>query len=226
MEPKDTPVVNTEASAATAETSSEQATSKKEVPLENRLGELTRKMNKFLDLEKKVDLLVNYVNGLQPSNSSYPSSASYNSGYSDVDSKIDQKLVELKRFEAFNEAKKIYPQLDKNSDQFDERFYEAVDKEYLRFNQFDIEAPLTAAQIVAQRMGLTAKQIKEQVLLDDNRRTRVLAEGGAVDNKPSKADTASLSSMNEQRLSKYLGVNPEKLKQRIKSNPDRYGVKK
>lgn len=221
---EDNSVVNSEAPATTAEASPEPV--KKEVPLENRLGELTRKMNKFLDLEKKVDLLVNYVSGLNTTSSS-PTSTAYSSGYGDVDSRIDQKLVELKRYEAFNEAKKIYPQLDKTSDHFDERFYEAVDKEYLRFNQFDIEAPLTAAQIVAQRMGLTAKQIKEEVLLDDSRRTRLLAEGGAVDSKPSKAETSSTaSSAQENRMLKYLGVNPEKVKNRIKSNPDRYGVKK
>jgi hypothetical protein len=140
---------------------------------------------------------------------------------------IEARLQEAERTKvqdaqrtAWTQALEMFPELNQDSDSFDEKFYAVADKHYSTFNlERDSEAPLKAVKLAALELGKIEQLTKEKLLKDESRRSRIIAEGTSA---PRESKREKEVQLNATALSK-LGINPEKLKQRLKANKDRYG---
>lgn len=210
------------ADSSTAASDAGQSASKS-VPVENRIAELNRKTEKkFNDLASKIDQLMSFVNQAQTPKTT--TSYDINIDPKDyVDARVKQVYkdqVKEKQKESWQKALEIFPELDPESDSYDDKFFKLADKEFSRFREDDIESPLTAAENAARKLGLYDKRIKEANLKDEVRRTRLLGEGGSTSKQTKKEAPVK---MNENLLQRFFKIDPKKLQERIKSNPDRYG---
>jgi hypothetical protein len=121
---------------------------------------------------------------------------------------------------SWSQAIATFPELDENSDSFDEKFFKLADKYYGSFDLGrDSEAPLKAVKLAALEMGKVEQLAREKVIKDEARRSRIISEGASPSRESKKSKEPSL---NESALKK-LGINPDKLKARIKGNKDKYG---
>jgi len=214
--------VNSMESASSTESNNQETV--KTVPVENRIAELNRKTDKkFNDLAAKLDQLSTYLTSMQPTaarETTYEGEM-VPKGY--VDARVKQVYEDQlreKQHQSWKQAVQMFPELDPESDSYDDKFFKLADKEFLRFRQDDVDAPLTAVEIAARKMGLYEKRSKEFVLEDDARRSRILGQGGA----PTKSTKEEKSlKMNEGALKRFFGIDAKKLEKRIKSDPERYG---
>jgi len=132
----------------------------------------------------------------------------------------EQARVKSSQEQAWTKALELFPELNQESENFDQEFYKAADKFYGSFDlQRDPEAPLKAVKLAALELGKIEQLTKEKLLKDEARRSRLIAEGGSTPRESKKEKEPAL---NEKSLAR-LGIDPKKLKERIKSNKDRYG---
>jgi Na+/phosphate symporter len=197
--------------------------------LDNKVAELLRKVNKVGELSTKVDQLLNYVSSSRPAQPAGLPSAS------DDDDDVPMTKAEYKAYEAFKtkevlketqkaslqKAVDAYPEL---SDQGSE-FYQMVDKYFAKNFAGEPNGPEEAAAFVAFKLGYNKKAAAEAVLNDDARRSRILSEGGTAA-RQTAPETPGTSGINENRLKNLLGVDPAKIKARMKADPVRYAPKK
>jgi hypothetical protein len=81
----------------------------------------------------------------------------------------------------------MFPELDPDSDSFDEKFYKAVDAEFSSTNQRkDPKGPLKAAKLVALEMGKIEQLTRSSLLKDEARRSRILSEGSSTPREAKK----------------------------------------
>lgn len=127
--------------------------------------------------------------------------------------------VQKAQQEAWSKAQEMFPELNPESETYDERFYKLADQIY---SEFDLSksknAPLLAAKQAALELGKIEQLTKEKLLKDEARRSRIISEGGAVPRESKKEQEVKL---NEKGLAR-LGINPDKLKARLKANKDKY----
>lgn len=189
-------------------------------PTKNLKAEFNRKLSK---LDEKLSKLVNFVE---------------RSGQSSPVEETDEDVSDSKRLkneikaeaareihdQHFQDAKRVFPELDPESDSHDSKFYNEVDRVYtklLRADPTDKDALKEAVEIVANRTGRYEQLVQNKFLKDEARRSRIIAEGSSA---PRDAKKEKETAMNESMLQR-MGINPDKLKARIKSNKDKYGAK-
>lgn len=141
----------------------------------------------------------------------------------DVKQYVSSVLTEQKQVDAWHEALQMFPELNPESENFDEKFYKAVDVEFSSNGRKDPKGPLKAAKLAALEMGKIEQLAKTNLLKDEARRSRILSEGSSTprEAKKEKDVTANFNVGNLARL----GIkDPAKLAKRIKDNKDKYGA--
>lgn len=210
--------------SAAAETSQEAST-----PLENSnttqnqsdsykniKGEFNRKFSK---MEQKLDAVLNAFNTKQAPVSQASADEAIEVD-TDVKQYVDTALTQQHQKTALEEAYKLFPELDPESDQFDEKFYKAVDAEFTSNQRRDPKGPLKAAKLIALELGKIEALTRANVLKDEARRSRMLSEGISTPREAKKTQDPA-SQFNVKGLAK-LGINPDKLAKRMKDNKDKY----
>lgn len=201
---------------------SEQATKEAETDhkvsnLDNKVAELLRKVNKISEVLPQLtaparvaapQVEQNYVDD----STEFMTKAEYKA----YEAQRTTESLKLKQRDSYKAAMELYPELAAK----DSEFYSAVDQYFSRNFSSDPNGPLEAAEFVAYKLGLSKQRIEKEVLNDETRRTRLLSEGG-ISPKTQKTEQVA-SKLNENRLKNLLGVDPEKIKARIKADPTRY----
>lgn len=210
----------------------EQQKAPEDTKADNKLAELLRKVNKVSELDKKVDQLLSYVSSIQQP-APAPVSPVFEGSDDEYVTKAElraqeriaaERQIKSLQKQSLDSAKQMFPELDKNSEHYDKEFYQLTDELFASsINPADPDGPLKAAKLAAVELNKIEKLARSKVLNDDARRNRILAEGG-VEPKSSQAEK-SVSKVNSTRLKQYLGVDADKIKARIKANPDRYTKK-
>lgn len=135
---------------------------------------------------------------------------------------VDARFQEAQKAEvktaqetAWNKALEMFPELDSNSEHFDEKFYKLADKFYTDYDLTRVkDAPLRAVREAALELGKIEQLQREKLLKDEARRSRIIAEGASAPRETRKEQETKL---NEKGLAK-LGINPDKLKARLKTD--------
>ncbi len=217
----DNPDVNTEQAEDTSKPAVELSFSdikdSKGVPLENRWGEMTRKLNKVSDLESKLDQVLNTLSTQQQNAAQTDIFEDEFSGMSakEIASVIDQKLAEKERFSLqqkhlndFEKMKKVYPELDKNAPEYDPEFYSLANNLYMnRGLDRDPDGAVEAIEYAAYKSGRAKKSVEAEIISDEARRSRKLAEGTQGSRK-AKSDVDELPA----DALKKLNINPKYFK--------------
>lgn len=210
--------VNDEAST-TSETSKQVLTMNdivddKGVPLTNRFAEMSRKLNQLPDLASKIDQLLNTTAKV-----AQPTAGDYGD-YSDdaeIDKRIESRLAQERRkqlqeqhFQEFNNFKQQYPELDSNSPEYDHAFYNMANNYYLTMG-FDAkpDGVREAVEYAAFKTGRAKADLQKEMLSDEARRSRKIAEG-ASNSKKAKAGDDDEESLRQ--ASKHFRINPKYFK--------------
>ena len=184
-------------------------------PLKNLKGEFNRRISK---LSEKLDAVLNAV-GTRPAQASQPAAEAVNVD-ADVKQYVDTAFTHQKQVDAWQSALEMFPELNPESDSFDEAMYKAVDAEFSTNQRKDPKGPLKAAKLVALEMGKIDQLARSNVLKDEARRSRILSEGSSTPREAKKEKDAA-SQFNVKGLAR-LGIDPAKLAKRIKENKDKY----
>lgn len=201
--------------APTSKFTTENILDERGVPLSNVLKEVTRKLGRLNEVSSKLDLL------LQSNHSEKLADKAASSYASDLDdsakSYIDARLMEDKKQNieraqkaALDSVFKTFPELDRNSDDYDASFYELAVEYEKTIDQLDPDRSMKAAKLAALDTGKIEKLQKAKLLQDDSRRNRILSEGSAT-NKDSKKNAAPKQEMNKAMISRFLKVDPAKI---------------
>lgn len=213
-----TDATNTSAVAGEASTPSTLDAAKTAVdPIKNLKGEFQRKMSK---LDEKLNAVLNAVQARGNAQGSNQSADEAVDGDTDVKQAVNAAFTEQHQRTAYQNAVEMFPELNPESDSFDEKFYKAVDVEFSSNQRRDPNGPLKAAKLVALEMGKIEQLTRTSLLKDEARRSRLLSEGSSTP-RDAKKDKDPASHFNKQGLAR-LGINPEKLAKRMKDNKDKY----
>jgi hypothetical protein len=132
----------------------------------------------------------------------------------------DQVSVQSAQQESWQKALETFPELNQNSDKFDEKFYQLADKFYADYDVKRVkDAPYRAVREAALELGKIEQLTKEKFLKDEARRSRLIAEGTTASKEQRKEKDPQV---NESMLAR-LGIKADKFKQRLKANKDKYG---
>lgn len=185
-------------------------------PIKNLKGEFQRKISK---LDEKLTAVLNAV---QQGRTGSVSESVDETAEVDTDVKkyVDTAFTHQKQVDAWQEALTMFPELNPESDGFDEKFYKAVDAEFSSNQRRDPKGPLKAAKLAALEMGKFESLTKANLLKDEARRSRIMSEGISTP-RDAKKEKDPAATFNTRGLAK-LGINPEKLAKRIKDNKDKY----
>lgn len=202
--------------------SSAEAPKNNTVPVENRVAELNRK---FSGLTSKIDQLIESLqaNSNQNVGAERPDARAESvKGYDDV-SRLRDEILTDKHRDSFKRAVEAFPELDKDSESYDEGFWKETDALYRQLSATrDPEAPIKAAKFVALERGKFAQLERQKVLADESRRTRIMSEGGIAPKSASKPKETVPSNL--QTLATLLGADQAKLKEHVSKNKKRYGL--
>lgn len=204
-----------ETAAGEAQAPTSEAKNTQQDPIKNLKGEFQRKISK---LDEKLNAVLNAVQ----SRSASPLSQSVEETPevdTDVKQYVDTVFTHQKQVDAWQEALGMFPELNPESESFDEKFYKAVDAEFSSNLRKDPRGPLKAAKLTAMELGKLEQLTQTKLLKDEARRSRILSEGSSTPREAKKADPAS--QFNVKGLAR-LGINPDKLAKRIKDNKDKY----
>lgn len=228
------PDVNEAAASEDSSNSNEGSERAKSVPVENRIAEMNRKAEKrFGSLETKIDQLINFVSESQQRSGGGADKASQATDYEDdpvvvARSEVQNLRAEMlkeKQAASLQEACEIFPELDQQSESFDEDFYKAVDQEFRKLSSTkDPHSPLKAAKYVALEQGKIERLTRSKLLQDESRRSRLLGEGGTGQSRAQKKSSDELPA-NLSALADILKVDKKGLKDHMKKNASRYGMK-
>lgn len=199
-------------SATSVKATSEQAN---QDPIKQIKGEFTRKFSK---INEKLDAVLNQFKAGNRATGQLP--VEETTIDTDVKQYVDTVFTHQKQVDAWQNALDMFPELNPDSEQFDEGFYKAVDAEFSTNQRKDPKGPLKAAKLVALEMGKIEQLTRQNLLKDDARRSRILSEGASTP-RESKKEKDPASSFNVKGLAR-LGIDPEKLAKRIKANKDKY----
>jgi hypothetical protein len=173
----------------------------KGVPLENRLNEMFRKVNRFSEQVSKIDdiwaSIVNNKSQQTLAEKAGIATGDYDSEDVPVEVRVEKvlerkmrekTLSELRQehLKQFEEMKKIYPELDKDSDSYDPDFYREADRLYQKAFIDEPTGAKDAVQTAAVKTGRIQRLAEQALLKDEARRSRKIAEGGS-DTRAKKA---------------------------------------
>jgi hypothetical protein len=126
-----------------------------------------------------------------------------------------KEVVKQGQESAWQKALELFPELNQDSDTFDEKFYKVADKYYGSFDLTrDPDAPLKAVKLAALEIGKIEQLTKERLLKDDARRSRLIAEGAG---SPRDAKREKPVQLNVGALAKLGIKDPKKLEERVKA---------
>jgi hypothetical protein len=202
-------------SAEQASTSEGQAQTQPD-QFKNLKGEFNRKLSK---MEQKLDAVLNAFNTTRPQVTTQAAEEAPEVD-GDVKQYVDSILVQNNQKSSLQEAYEMFPELDPESDSFDEKFFNAVDAEFSSNLRKDPKGPLKAAKLMALELGKMEQLAQTKVLKDEARRSRILSEGSST-TREAKKDKDPSSQFNVKGLAR-LGINADKLAKRIKENKDKY----
>lgn len=185
-------------------------------PIKNLKGEFQRKLSK---LDEKLNAVLNAVQARGSASVAQPAEEAVEVD-TDVKQYVDTVVTQQHQKTAFTKAIDMFPELDPDSDSFDEKFYKAVDAEFSTNQRKDPNGPLKAAKLVALEMGKIEQLTRSNLLQDEARRSRILSEGSSTP-REAKKEKDPAQQFNRQGLAR-LGINPDKLAKRIKDNKDKY----
>lgn len=214
-------------SAATEDSSTNTAAATSDAQAQdfkNLKGEFNRKISQMSQkLDAKLDAVLNAFS-TRNNNVSTQSVDETPAVDTDVKQYVDSVVTQQKQKDAWNEALEMFPELNPESEDFDEKFYKTVDAEFSTNQRRDPRGPLKAAKLAALELGKIEQLTRQSLLKDEARRSRIISEGSSTSREGKKEkETFNLSDLQRQSLAK-LGVNPEKLAKRIKDNKEKYGV--
>jgi len=179
--------------------------------IKNLKGEFNRRISKLND---KLDTLINRVSPVtQQADEAVKVEP-------DVKQYIDTALTHEKQVSAWQVALETFPELNPDSESFDENFYKAVDAEFSTNMRKDPKGPLKAARLMALELGKIEQLTRQSLLKDEARRSRIISEGSSTP-RESKKDKDPSQGFNVKGLAK-LGIDPTKLAKRIKDNKEKY----
>lgn len=200
-------------------TISAEATSETKQPeqdhFKNLKGEFNRKISK---LDEKLEAVLNAINGSKSAKVSQPAVEA--DVDTDVKQYVDTVFTHQKQVDAWQEALSMFPELNPESDSFDDKFYKAVDTEFSTNQRKDPKGPLKAAKLAALELGKIEQLTRTSLLKDEARRSRILSEGTST-TRESKKEKDISSQLNAKGLAR-LGIDAEKLVKRMKANKDKY----
>lgn len=184
-------------------------------PIKNLKGEFNRKLSQMSD---KLDAVLNAFSTRQ----NVSTSAVDETPEVDTDVKqyVSSVVTQEKQRDAWQEALTMFPELNPESDSFDEKFYKAVDAEFSSNQRKDPKGPLKAAKLAALELGKIEQLTRQNLLKDEARRSRILSEGASTP-REAKKDKDPAANFNVKGLAR-LGIDPEKLAKRIKNNKEKY----
>lgn len=188
----------------------------KGVSLTNRFGELHRKLNKVSDLEMKLDQVLASLT----SNRTQAQAPAVNADFdadtdivSTVKKVVDSELRAKTRStlaeehnRQFKEMAKIFPELDKDSPDYDPTFYKKADSIYQKNYMDDPKGAEEAIQIAAAQTGRLKRLAEMAVLQDEAKRSRKLSEGSSSTKNKTAATEDSEST--QKAVSKF-GIDPK-----------------
>lgn len=204
-----------EAPAAEAQAPTLETKNAQQDPIKNLKGEFQRKISK---LDEKLNAVLNAVQARTVT----ASQAVEETPEVDTDVKqyVDTVFTHQKQVDAWQEALGMFPELNPDSEAFDEKFYKAVDAEFSANLRKDPFGPLKAAKLTAMEMGKMEQLTKNKLLKDEARRSRILSEGSSTPREAKKTQDPA-SQFNIKGLAR-LGIDATKLAKRIKENKDKY----
>jgi hypothetical protein len=212
------PVVEGVSAFTEAQDSSPESKTEQPDVLKNIKAEFNRKLSK---IDEKLDRYFQSVTQGKVAASVEETDSSSDSNV-DVSKQVDARLAKKTHEQQFKDAVKTFPELNPGADDYDQGFYQMVDSYYTKFvaaDPSDFDALQNAIELAASKTGRSEKLVREKLLKDEARRSRLIAEGGSIPKENRKEREPSL---NVQGLAR-LGINPDKLKARLKANKDRYG---
>jgi hypothetical protein len=193
------------------------------VPIENRFAELNRKFTQFQrQLDDKFGQLISSIQTVaQPGPVSKGVDETPIEGIlkNNVSSIVDEKIMTYKHAESYQNALQSYPELDPNSDKFDQSFHALADRYYASLKSSGFaDAPLKAVRMAALDLGKTEQLERERILADEAKRMRTLGEGT---NSPRQGQKTREASYN-QTLAGLLKVDTKGMDDFIKKNANKY----
>jgi hypothetical protein len=191
------------------------------IPLTNVMKELNRKVGRISELSGKLDLLLQQQT--KPSHTSVDNTFMQGAELDEATRRyIDARLMEEKRSviekqqeTTIQNVLKYYPELDRDSDSYDEEFYKLAVSYEKAIDTMDPERALKAAKLAALDTGRVERLTKSKVIQDDARRSRLLAEGG-IEAKDSKKEKNS--SINKSAIKNLLKIDPAKVERYMKES--------
>jgi hypothetical protein len=186
--------------------------------LKNVKSEFNRKISK---IDEKINQLINAVAN-SPRKSSVAETETESPDYKRyIDARfqeVEKDRVKKGQEQAWSKALELFPELNQESEHYDESFYKLADSFYGSFDlSKDPEAPLKAVKLAALESGKVEKLAKEKLLRDEARRSRMIAEGGSI---PKDMKREKAPNLNEQNLARLgiKGKTLERLKNEIKNS--------
>lgn len=188
----------------------------------NLKGEFNRKLDKMnREMSQKLDAVLNAFSTRNAASAAVSQTADEAPEVdTDVKQYVDNIVTQQKQKDAWSEALTMFPELDPESESFDEKFYKAVDAEFSTNQRRDPRGPLKAAKLAALELGKIEQLARQNLLKDEARRSRILSEGASTP-REAKKEKDPAAQFNRAGLAR-LGINPEKLAQRIKNNKEKY----
>lgn len=162
------------------------------VPVENRVAELNRKFSKLeRSLDEKFSQLISSMNGPK----SQPAEKAVEATYGDpaVESVVNQALLRDKHAQSYQQAIQAYPELNPDSESFDERFHKNADSYYRALSSTnDPDAPLKAIRLAAMDLGKFQQVEREKIMADEAKRMRTLGDGVSSPKSAQKGQSSGL----------------------------------
>lgn len=228
MSDSNTPDVNTQAVADSSSDAQASGQTTAAVPLENRVAELNRKFQKFeKNLDDKFSQLISSLNGTnaKAQGGYMAADKAPEAAYADnsVEAIVNQTLIKEKHRDSYQQALQAYPELNPDSDQFDEKFHKIADSYYKALaSTHDPEAPLKAIRLAAVDVGRFQQVEREKLLADEIKRTRTLGEGSMAHRSAQKQTQGSVPE-NVKGLAQLLKVDLKQIEDKYKNPGKRRG---
>lgn len=208
------------ASAAEATSADSSPESNSIDPTKNLKAEFNRKLSK---MQQQMDQRLQQILTAVSSSSAQTNTPAEKADFEEPEYKryVDARFQESQKEQvkrgqesAWQNALELFPELNPDSEAFDEKFYKVADKFYGTFDLTrDPEAPLKAAKLAALEVGKIEQLTKEKLLKDDARRSRLIAEGAG---SPRDAKREKPIQLNVGALAKLGIKDPKKLEERVK----------
>ena len=201
-----------------------------EIPLQNRLAELTRKFTRYQEnMDEKFGQLVQILSqqkaGSKAQEDDDSSSDLDPKAYADfrfkqVKEELKNESMVEKHKTSFHQALKVFPELNQESETYDKSFFQAANKYYEALKGTDADAPMKAARLAAIDFNKYEQIERERVLTDEAKRSRMLGDGISSPRGHQKQEVGITDNLKS--LAQLLGKDQKKLGEFYEKNKARY----